>query len=227
MLSRRSHHRRIEDIRRKFLEEEKVTAERSNLATINALAYAIEARDPYTRGHSERVASYAVWMANTLGLDRKRVQILRHCCRLHDVGKIGVADHILLKPGRLTMEERAKIELHPVYGAEILEGLKFIKAGIPIILHHHERHDGMGYPYGLKKDKIPVEVKIITIADAFDAMTSDRPYRKALPMDEVVREFRQNAGGQFDPRMARLFLGMLESADVSLQTPAATKKKAA
>ena len=227
MINRRFAHRRIEDIRRKFLDEEKIAVERSNLATINALVYAIEARDPYTRGHSERVAAYAVWMANEVGLSSKRVQMLRNCCRLHDVGKIGIADSILLKPGPLTMEERAKIQLHPVYGAEILGGLKFIKRGIPIILHHHERHDGMGYPYGLKKDNLALEVKIITIVDSFDAMTSDRPYRRALSMDKVVREFKENAGTQFDPKLVKLFLKMLGQTGAARHRSVPMKRKAA
>jgi HD-GYP domain-containing protein (c-di-GMP phosphodiesterase class II) len=181
----------------------------SIVATINSLAYAIEARDPYTRGHSERVTTYAVRLAEYMSLGKKKTQLLRYCCRLHDVGKIGVSDNVLLKPGSLTLEERAQIELHPVYGAEILGDLKFIASGVPIILHHHERFDGKGYPYGLKKEKIPIEVRIIAIADAFDAMTSDRPYRKALTMPAVIEEIKKNAGTQFDPKLAKAFLKII------------------
>jgi HD-GYP domain-containing protein (c-di-GMP phosphodiesterase class II) len=105
--------------------------------------------------------------------------------------------------------ERAQIEQHPIYGSEMVGSLRCIRPGLSIILHHHERFDGHGYPYGLKKEKIPLEVRVITIADSFDAMTSDRPYRKALPMAEVVEEFRRNAGTQFDPHLVKLFLGIV------------------
>lgn len=202
--------RRVSDFRAKFFKEEK-NSRLTNAATINSFAFAIEARDPYTRGHSERVATYAVWLAEAFGIGKKKTELLRQCCRLHDVGKIGVPDNVLLKPSKLTLEERAKIQLHPVYGAEILGNLKFIEKGMPIILHHHERHDGKGYPYGLKKDRIPLEVKIISIADAFDAMTSDRPYRKAMPLSAVVEEFKRNSGTQFDPRVVKGLLKLMES----------------
>lgn len=201
--------RRVTDYRQKLQSQEKAN---SIVATINSLAYAIEARDPYTRGHSERVTTYAVRLGEYVGLSKKKIQLLRYCCRMHDVGKIGVPDSVLLKPGRLTLEERAQIELHPVYGAEILGDLKFIREGIPIILHHHERFDGKGYPYGMKKEKIPVEVRIITIADAFDAMTSDRPYRKALPMAVVMEELRVHSGKQFDPQLLKAFVKIVEGA---------------
>ncbi len=201
--------RRIADYKRKILKGEHAVHD-SHLATINVLAYAIEARDPYTRGHSERVANYAGFLGKKVGLSSRRNFMLRQCCRLHDVGKIAVADYILQKPGSLTIEEKAKIDLHPVYGAHILEGLDFIASGMPVILHHHERHDGKGYPYGLKKNQIPFEVKIITIMDAFDAMTSDRPYRKAMSMSEVIRELRENSGTQFDPKLTKIFLKILE-----------------
>ena len=111
----------------------------------------------------------------------------------------------------MTLEERAQIEFHPVYGAEILGDLKFISKGLPMILHHHERYDGKGYPYGLKKDRIPLDIRIISVADAFDAMTSDRPYRKALTTEETVSEFKRNSGTQFDPQIVRLLLKLIEA----------------
>ncbi len=200
--------RRISDYRKMYLKEHH-TLQNSYLTAINALAFAIEARDNYTRGHSERVAMYAVWLGERLGFGRKRLRLMQHCCRLHDVGKIGVPDKILLKPGRLTLEERAQVEFHPVYGAEILGDLKFISKGLPQILHHHERYDGKGYPYGLKKDRIPLDVRVISVADAFDAMTSDRPYRKALTTEEVIAEFKRNSGTQFDPRIAKLLIKLI------------------
>ncbi len=205
--------RRITDYKRKILKGEHAVHD-SHLATIDVLAYAIEARDPYTRGHSERVANYAAYFGEQVGLSSKKNFILRQCCRLHDVGKIAISDHILQKTGGLSIEEKAKIDLHPVYGAHILEGLDFIASGLPIILHHHERHDGKGYPHGLKKEQIPLEVKIITIVDAFDAMTSDRPYRKAMPMAEVIRELKENAGTQFDPKLIKIFLKIIEEKNI-------------
>jgi len=201
--------RRVSDYRKMYFTG-KNTLENSYQATINSLAYAIEARDNYTRGHSERVAVYAVWLGQKLGLNKSRLRLIQCCCRLHDVGKIGISDKILLKPGRLTLEERAQVEFHPVYGVEILGGLKFINKGLPLILHHHERYDGKGYPYGLKKDRIPLDVRIITVADAFDAMTSDRPYRKALTTQEVMNEFKQNSGTQFDPKIVRLLIKLID-----------------
>ncbi len=201
--------RRVSDYRQMYLRERN-TLENSYLATINSLAYAIESRDAYTRGHSERVAMYSVWLGEKLGLTKRRLRMMQHCCRLHDVGKIGIPDRILLKPGRLTLEERAQVEFHPVYGVEILAGLKFIVKGLPQILHHHERYDGKGYPYGLKKDRIPLDVRIISVADAFDAMTSDRPYRKALKTPEVIAEFKRNSGTQFDPLIVKLLIKLID-----------------
>ena len=201
--------RRVTDYKRRLMQGENAVRD-SHMATINVLAYAIEARDSYTRGHSERVANYAGYFGKRLGLSGKKIFMLRQCCRLHDVGKIAVADHILQKPGPLTLEEKAKIDLHPVYGAHMLEGLDFIAGGLPIILHHHERYDGKGYPYGLKGSRLTLEIKIIAIVDAFDAMTSDRPYRKAMPMADVIRELKENAGTQFDPKLIKFFLQILE-----------------
>ena len=201
-------HRRLFDYRKMYFKG-KNTLESSYQLTINSLAYAIEARDSYTKGHSERVAVYAVWLGERLGLNSKRLRMLQNCCRLHDVGKIGIPDRILLKPGKLTLEERTHVEFHPVYGAEILGDLKFISVGLPFILHHHERFDGKGYPYGLKKDHIPFDARIISVADSFDAMTSDRPYRKALSTQQVLDEFRANSGKQFDPKIVKVLIKLM------------------
>jgi HD-GYP domain-containing protein (c-di-GMP phosphodiesterase class II) len=218
--------RRITDFKKRLSSNGNRT-ENEQLAVVNALAYAIEARDPYTRGHSERVANYAAYFAQALGLSHKRVTLLKQCCRLHDVGKIGISDLILAKPAALSMEEKAKIDLHPVYGAEILDGLEFIAKGMPVILHHHERCDGKGYPYGLKKDDLTEEVKIISIVDAFDAMTTDRPYRKALPMEKVLSELVENSGKQFDAHLVRVFLKLLEKGRTLEPVPVAIPKQEA
>lgn len=180
--------------------------------TIHALILTIEARDPYTRGHTERVTKYAIEIARALKMHRAELEVLRYAAEMHDVGKIGISDSILNKPGKLDPEERAMVELHPVKGVEILEPLEFLKPAIPAVRHHHERYDGMGYPDGLDKNRIPLMARILACADAFDAMTSNRPYRKRkLTAEEAVAEIRSNSGSQFDPFIANLFIKVLRS----------------
>lgn len=180
--------------------------------TIHALVLALEARDYYTRGHTERVTKYALELGRALGFSEKELEILRYASEVHDVGKIGIPDSILNKPGKLTPEERAVVELHPVKGAEVLEPLEFLKSAIPIVRHHHERYDGTGYPDGLEKDKIPVMAKIIACADSFDAMTSERPYRSnKMSAEEALFEIKNNSGSQFDPGLAELFIKIIRS----------------
>lgn len=184
--------------------------------TIRALVLTIEAKDPYMRGHTERVTEYAIAVARTLKMSPQELEILRYASEVHDVGKIGIPDFILAKPGRLTTVERAIIELHPVKGTEMLMPLEFLKPVIPIVRHHHERYDGMGYPDRLNKNKIPLLSRILTCADAFDAMTSDRPYRiRKLTTEEALNEIKDNAGSQFDPRIARLFIKAIRSLKAS------------
>lgn len=178
--------------------------------TIRALVLAMEARDPYTRGHSERVTRYAMWIARRLGLDPEQIQMIRYCGRLHDVGKIGISDMILNKPGRLNTEERAQVRLHTSKGAEMLRPLKFLEPGIPLVRHHHEWFDGSGYPDGLRGEQIPMAARILACADAFDAMTSRRPYRGPLTLEQALRELKDNAGRQFDPKVVEVFLKRLE-----------------
>jgi HD-GYP domain-containing protein (c-di-GMP phosphodiesterase class II) len=231
MQERRKITRRLSDVRRKLAEEAMADRNRvsdaEDIATIGSLAHAIEARDPYTRGHSERVGSYAAWLAKALHFSRKKIELLTFASRLHDIGKVSIPDSILLKPGRLTPEERAQIQLHPVHSIEILRNLKFIRLALPFILHHHERYDGQGYPYGLKGKAIPLEARILAVADAFDAMLSDRPYRQGLKLDVIVREFKQNSGKQFDPEVTKIFLVIIEEITVSEPGFLAFKGKAA
>lgn len=183
--------------------------------TIHALVLALEARDPYTRGHTERVTKYAIEVGRVLSISQTKLEILRYAGEVHDVGKISIPDFILNKPGRLTPTERAVIELHPLKGTEMLEPLEFLRPAIPIVRHHHERYDGTGYPDGLEKDKIPLMARILACADAFDAMTSDRPYRsRRLTVEEALTEIKNNAGSQFDPHIAHLFIQIIRS-----QTP--------
>ena len=177
--------------------------------TINTLSLAVEARDPYTRGHSERVTNYALGIGRTMGLSQEELSILKYSGKIHDIGKIGISDLILLKPGKLTPSEKAQIELHPIKGVEIIANLKFLEPGVPIIKHHHERYDGMGYPDGLRDKSIPLGARILSVADAFDAMTSERPYRGALAFEEAIEDLKRNSGKQFDPYIVSAFLQMI------------------
>ena len=180
--------------------------------TIHTLVLAIEARDPYTRGHTERVTKYALKIGQALEMPKPELEILRYAGEVHDVGKISIPDFILNKPGRLTPAERAVIEIHPVKGVEMLEPLEFLKPALPVVRHHHERYDGTGYPDGLEKEKIPMMARIIACADAFDAMTSDRPYRRRkLAVEEALEEIRNNSGSQFDPHIAHIFAKTIQS----------------
>ncbi len=184
--------------------------ERSYFSTVQALAKAIEVKDPYTRGHSERVTTYALLIAEAMGLDERERQKLKYAATLHDIGKIGIAGRVLNKPGALTEEEYTHVKTHPLLGDSIVEPVEFLQEPRPIILHHHERYDGKGYPAGLKGEDIPLSARILAVADAFEAMRSDRPYRKALPMEEARNELIRNAGTQFDPRVVDVFLKILE-----------------
>lgn len=181
------------------------------VSSITALANAIDARDPYTRGHSERVAVYAVRVGERVGLHGRDLDFLRYASLLHDVGKINIRDEILNKPGRLTDDEFQVMKRHPEYGAAIMMPVKAFQKIIPFMFYHHERYcSGGGYPVGLSGDAIPLEARIISVADAYDAMTSHRPYRRALSIDQAVQELIKNSGTQFDPRLVDLFLQILE-----------------
>ncbi|MEU3412341.1 HD-GYP domain-containing protein [Streptomyces sp. NPDC006658] len=178
-------------------------------ATIRALVQAVDIKDGYTRGHSERVGQASVLIARELGLDDDRVEVLRFAGILHDVGKLGVPTRLLRKDGPLTPEERRIIELHPEYGHEMVRGISFLGEARTAILHHHERLDGTGYPYGLAGDRIPECARIVAVADAFDAMTSTRCYSRARPVEAAVAELERCAGAHFDPRMVRALVRAL------------------
>ncbi|MBW8799687.1 MAG: HD-GYP domain-containing protein [Streptomyces sp.] len=168
-------------------------------ATIRALVQAVDIKDGYTRGHSERVGQASVMIARELGMDDDRVEVLRFAGILHDVGKLGVPTRLLRKDGPLTPEERRIIELHPEYGHEMVRGISFLGEARAAILHHHERIDGSGYPYGLAGGQIPESARVVAVADAFDAMTSTRSYSRARPVAAAVAELRRCAGRHFDP----------------------------
>ena len=180
------------------------------LDTINALVMAMEARHSYTRGHAERVTRYALEVGRKVNLSETEMNAIRYTGKLHDIGKIAVPDHILDKPGKLTVAERAQVELHPSRGAEILESLKFLQNGICVVRNHHERFDGRGYPDGLMGESIPLIARVVSLADAFDAMTTDRSYRKAMGVPDAILEIRRHTGTQFDPRISEAFLELLD-----------------
>ncbi|HQG28995.1 MAG TPA: HD-GYP domain-containing protein, partial [Candidatus Ozemobacteraceae bacterium] len=172
---------------------------------------AIDAKDSYTHGHSRRVTDLSVSLALAMSLPRIDVDTIRHAALLHDVGKIGISEQILLKPGRLTDEEFETIKSHPMIGAGILNSIEFLKNVCMIIEHHHERFDGKGYPSNLKGDEIPIGARIIMVADSFDAITSCRPYRKPLTFDEAMAEIGRCAGSQFDPAVVAAFVRLRET----------------
>jgi len=176
---------------------------------IHAFANAIDAKSKWTKGHSERVTHYAVAIAKEMGLSEKDIETLRIAALLHDVGKIGTYDVILDKPGRLNDEELELIKMHPVKGEEILRPIKQLQDILPIIRHHHERIDGKGYPDGLKGEKIPLLPRVIAVADSFDSMTSDRPYRPAPSREYAISELKKYSGIQFDPQAVEAFLRIL------------------
>ncbi|MGR4882028.1 HD-GYP domain-containing protein [Streptomyces sp. LARHCF249] len=170
-------------------------------ATIRALVQAVDIKDRYTRGHSERVGQASAMIARELGMSEDRLEVVRIAGILHDVGKLGVPTRLLRKDGPLTPEERRIIELHPEYGHEMVRGIGFLGEARSAILHHHERVDGSGYPYGLTGEQIPVLARVVAVADAFDAMTSTRSYSRARPVPVALAELERCAGAQFDPAM--------------------------
>jgi putative nucleotidyltransferase with HDIG domain len=193
------------------------------LQFVGSLAQALDARDRYTAGHSNRVSLYAVAIAHQMQLPRDQIEVIRVGALLHDIGKIGIPDDVLQKPDRLTAEEFGLIQLHPQIGRKILQRVGHFQDYLPIVELHHEDYDGGGYPYGLRGDEIPQEARIVRVADAYDAMTSDRAYRKALPRDQVLANLQAGSGAQFDPGVVRALMATLPPGGVGLPGAGATE----
>jgi putative two-component system response regulator len=184
------------------------------LNTVQSLVHTLEAKDKRTEGHSKRVALLAVLLAKRLGFPETSVEQLRLSGILHDIGKIGVREECLNKRGKLTGQEYDEIKKHPLISERILEPIEELREILPGIRHHHERYDGRGYPHGLKGEDIPQYARILAMADCYDAMTSDRPYRSALTVEKALKEMRVNAGKQFDPQLVPVFLDIRNGLEI-------------
>jgi response regulator RpfG family c-di-GMP phosphodiesterase len=218
ILENQAHQERLEELvaqrTRELLEKkhevEKLynELEKSYEATLQALVTALDLRDNETHGHSYRVVEYAVLVAEHMGMGEPDLTWLRRGAILHDVGKIGISDAILRKPGALTPAEWAEMRRHPEMGYQLLKHIHFLRPALDIVLYHQERYDGTGYPRGLRGDKIPFGARIFAVVDTFDAMTSDRPYRQAMSIDAVRDELLRCSGTQFDPQVVQAFLSI-------------------
>lgn len=193
------------------LEYSKEQLEQAYLDMVQTLRYTVEAKDSYTRGHSDRVSEYSVLIGEKLGLPAEQIKTLRIGGLFHDIGKIGIPDSILLKPAKLTDEEYSQIKNHPSIGAHILGSAAIFQDIIPIVKHHHERYDGNGYPSKLKGEEIPYLARIAAVADTFDAMTSRRSYRGPIDVEHVKEEIKRCEGTQFDPQIAEVFIEILNN----------------
>jgi putative two-component system response regulator len=204
-----THHKNLEKLveeRTSKLQQALLVIKKGHLDSVRVLAGAIDAKDPYTRGHSDRVRKMSMRIAMKMGFSEEKLENLVFGALLHDIGKIGIRDEVLQKKGQLSPEEYQYVQQHPLIGVKIVEGIDFFKDKIPMIRSHHEHFDGSGYPYGLIGEVIPLEARIIAVPDAFDAMTSLRPHRTAMPLDEVIDEIERGNGKQFDPNILDIFL---------------------
>ncbi len=191
--------------------EDQVSRARKNImsyyeGTVKALNLTIDAKDHYTYNHSNRVARLSSALAQAMGVDANLIKEIEHAASIHDIGKIGIEEVILRKKGGLTDDEYSEIKKHPAIGVRIVQAIPFLEEAIPVILHHHERYDGKGYPDGIKGRDIPLSARIVGVADAVDAMMSSRPYRDALSKESVIEEMKVNSGVQFDPDIIGLIL---------------------
>jgi len=204
-----AYHNRLEEMvgeRTAKLQQAYRYLKKSHLDSVKVLVEAIDAKDPYTRGHSDRVKRMSLAIAKQIGFSEERLEILEYGALLHDIGKIGIKDEILQKQGPLNSTEYQSIREHPLIGVKIVEGVEFFKNKSPMIRHHHEYYDGSGYPDGLAGEDIPLEARIINLPDAFDAMTSARPHRGVVPLQDVLGEIERCKGKQFDPKIVDIFI---------------------
>ena len=193
----------------KMIKNLKVAIQKNYSATTDALMLAIDAKDHYTKEHCTRVAAYTILLAQRIGLDSEQQELLRRVALLHDIGKIGIREETLNKPGRLTPEEWEEIKHHSFIGYQIVQPIEFLGATREVLLYHHERLDGKGYPRGLKGEEIPLGARIMAIVDSYDAMVTDRPYRKAFTIKEALTELEKGTRSQFDPVLVREFVEMI------------------
>jgi HD-GYP domain-containing protein (c-di-GMP phosphodiesterase class II) len=189
------------------------------MQTLEGLASIVDKRDPYTAGHSRRVAGYSRKLAERMGLRSSEVTTIEQAALLHDLGKVGIPDAVLLKPAKLTEHERDIIRFHPDIAGEILRGVEAMRDIVPCIVHHHERVDGKGYPRRLGGNAIPLGARIICVADAYDAMTTDRPYRRALSVEIAKTRLQEGAGTQFDASCVAEFIELINEGQVVPPTP--------
>jgi putative nucleotidyltransferase with HDIG domain len=203
---------RTQELRKALVDREEAHGQ-----LLEALVNALDAREQDTHNHSLRVASYSTAIARRMGVEEPELRALYRGALLHDIGKIGIPDAILLKPSRLTEEEWITMRRHPEIGARILNGIPHLTQAREILLSHHERWDGQGYPRGLQGEQIPLGARIFAVADTFDVMTSGRPYRPPVPLEEVMREVHRCSATQFDPEIARLFLEMVQGDELRSQ----------
>jgi HD-GYP domain-containing protein (c-di-GMP phosphodiesterase class II) len=218
-----------DEIKQKILSLEAAAQENKELffSSIRMLAAAIDAKDPYTRGHSERVKDYSMVIGKELGLNETELERLEIVALLHDVGKIGIEDRILRKPTNLTPEEFEIMKTHPDKGANIMSQVAQLSDVIPGMRAHHENYDGSGYPQGLKGEDIPFFARLITVADTFDAMTTDRPYQKAFTLEFAVNRIRQMSGIKYDPKIVEAFANACQEGRLTLAKPSRPRPKQA
>jgi putative nucleotidyltransferase with HDIG domain len=189
-----------------------------SLETIRALMVALDARDPYTAGHSQRVAEYTLAIAERIGHDEEQRQILEYAALLHDIGKVGCDERAWRKPGKLDDGEAAEMRKHVFIAGQIFKAIRFLAPAASWAYHHHERWDGRGYPDGLKEEDIPLPARILLVADAYDAMTSNRPYRASMKWTEAIAELEKNSGSQFDPVIVKVWVELVRQKELPNQT---------
>lgn len=193
----------------KMIDDLRVAIQKNYEATTEALIMAIDAKDNYTKEHCARVGNLMVEFAREIGLDEEKTELLRKVSNLHDIGKIGVREDVLNKPGKLTPEEWEEMKSHSMLGYQIIQPVEFLGDGRDVLLYHQERFDGGGYPAGLKGDEIPLGARMLAIVDSYDAMVIDRPYRKKLTIDYTLNELTECAGTQFDPKLVEIFVKII------------------